>query len=360
MNQTNTNRGRLLSLDVYRGFTMILMASAGFGFLTLRDNPGWRWLANQFDHVPWEGFVIWDLIQPSFIFIVGAAMPFAFAIRSGRGESRSQQLSHVAKRSLTLLIIGMAIVCVHKDQMLISLTTVLQQIAIAYFFAFFVLGRGLKVQALAALGVLLFHWACFQFGPGSGPGGIWVKNVNFAAWLDYTWLGRYEEGGYTSFNAVSSNSTVILGIMAGELLRQEISGGKKALFLLLAGLALIAAGAALHQLIPVVKRIWTPSWTIFSGGWAFLLLAAFYWMIEVKNWRKWCFIFTVVGMNSITIYVFYQMLHGSIDPWLWVFTRSFLSPFGDLGLIIHAFLVLAVHWYLVYWLYKREIFLKVG
>ncbi|HLA41303.1 MAG TPA: DUF5009 domain-containing protein, partial [Candidatus Glassbacteria bacterium] len=134
----------------------------------------------------------------------------------------------------------------------------------------------------------------------------------------------------------------------------------KALFMLLAGLALIAAGAALHQLIPVVKRIWTPSWTIFSGGWAFLLLAAFYWMIEVKNWRKWCFIFTVVGMNSITIYVFYQMLHGSIDPWLWVFTRSFLSPFGDLGLIIHAFLVLAVHWYLVYWLYKREIFLKVG
>ncbi|MFH1068753.1 MAG: DUF5009 domain-containing protein [Candidatus Glassbacteria bacterium] len=360
MSQVLTPKGRLLSLDVYRGFTMILMASAGFGFAVLDDNPGWRWLAHQFDHVPWEGFVIWDLIQPSFIFIVGAAMPFAFAIRSARGESRSQQLGHVFQRSITLLVIGMAIVWVHKDQVLFDLTTVLQQIAVAYFFAFFVLGRGLRVQALAALGILAFHWACFQFGPGSGPGGPWIKNANFASWLDLTFLGRNDAGGYTNFNAVSSIATVILGIMAGELIRKEISERRKALVMGLVGIGLILAGTALHSFIPVVKRIWTPSWTLFSGGWAFLLLAVFYWMIEIVKWRKWCFIFTVVGMNSIGIYVLYQMLHGSINSWLWVFTRPFLTPIGDLGTIIHAFLVLAVHWYFVYWLYKRDIFLKVG
>ena len=347
-------------MDAYRGFTMLLMASSGFGLYTLNDNPDWRWLAHQFDHVPWKGGVIWDLIQPSFIFIVGVAMPFAFAIRQARGESWSSQFKHVIFRSLTLLVIGNAIVCVHKDQILPNLTTVLQQIGIAYFFAFFVLGRGLKVQALSALFVLVLHWACYYFWPGVGPDGPWAKNVNFASWLDYSWLGFYEEGGYTSFNAFSSIATVILGIMAGELLRKDLPDRKKLLYMILAGLALLIAGRSLDPFIPVVKRIWTSSWTLYSAGWAFLLLSVFYWIIEMKNKRKWCFIFQVVGLNSIAIYVFYQMLDGSINSWLGVFTRGFLGPLGDPGVIIQAVLVLSVHWSFVYWLYKRNIFLKVG
>jgi len=360
MRPTLSPRGRLLSLDVYRGFTMMLMCSAGFGLYVLRDNPGWQWLANQFRHVRWEGCVIWDLIQPSFIFIVGVAMPFAFAARRARGQTRPQMFKHVWKRSLSLLLIGMAIVCVHKDTLLIDLTTVLQQIAIAYFFAFFVLERGLKVQALVTLGILLVHWACFQFWPGVGPDGPWAKNANFAAALDYWWLGRYDPGGYTSFNAFSSIATVIFGIMAGELIMKDLPDKKKLLYLVLAGAGLLVLGTLLHPLVPVVKRIWTSSWTIYSAGWAFLLLAFFFWTIEMLNKRRWCFIFMVVGMNSIAIYVFHQMLHGSIDKWLWVFTRGFLDPLGDVGVIIQAFLVLAVQWYFVYWLYKREIFLKVG
>ncbi|MBW7996091.1 MAG: DUF5009 domain-containing protein [Candidatus Glassbacteria bacterium] len=359
MSTSLTRRGRLLSLDAYRGFTMFFMASAGFGFAVLADDPGWQWLAHQFSHVRWEGFTLWDLIQPSFIFIVGVAMPFAFAIRTSRGESRTSQLKHVAKRSLTLLVVGMAIVCVHKDDVQINLTTVLQQIAIAYFFAFFVLGRGWKVQALATLGVLAVHALLFQFGPGPGAD-VYAKNANFAAWLDFTWLGRYDGGGYTSFNAFSSIATVILGIMAGEMIRSDNPEKKKVLWMFATGICLIAAGTALHPVIPVVKRIWTASWTLFSGGWAFLLLGVFYWMIEIRNWRRWSFIFQVVGMNSIAIYVLYQMLRGSIDSWLWVFTHGFLGPMGDIGIILQAWLVLAIHCYFVYWLFKREIFLKVG
>ena len=128
--------------------------------------------------------VFWDMIQPGFMYIVGVAMPFAFAARRARGQTRPQMFKHVWKRSLSLLLIGMAIVCVHKDTLLIDLTTVLQQIAIAYFFAFFVLERGLKVQALVTLGILLVHWACFQFWPGVGPDGPWAKNANFAAASD--------------------------------------------------------------------------------------------------------------------------------------------------------------------------------
>jgi predicted acyltransferase len=338
---------------------MFLMASAGFGFTVLADNPGLQWWAHQFMHVEWEGFGIWDLIQPSFIFIVGVAMPFAFAIRSGRGESRASQFGHAAKRSLTLLIIGMAIVCVHKDKLVIDFITVLQQIAIAYFFAFFVLGRGWKVQALTALAVLAVHHLLYMFGPGHGAE-IYAKNANFAAWLDYTVLGTYNAGGYTSFNAFSSIATVILGIIAGEMIMRENSENRKVLWMFVTGVLLIAAGAALHPVIPVVKRIWTSSWTLFAGGWAFLLLGAFYWAIEVKGWRKWSFIFQVVGMNSIAIYVFHQMLRGSLDKWLWVFTRPFLGSMGDIGVILQSWMVLAIQWFFVYWLFKREIFLKVG
>jgi predicted acyltransferase len=153
---------------------------------------------------------------------------------------------------------------------------------------------------------------------------------------------------------------VILGILAGALVRSALDEKKKVLYLLYAGAGLILVGTAMHPVIPVVKRIWTASWTLFSAGWAFLLLAVFYWIIEIRDKRRWSFIFQVVGMNSIAIYVFYQMLHGSIYSWLWVFTRPFLGPIGDLGVILHAWLVLAVHWYFVYWLFKHEIFLKVG
>ncbi len=359
MSANLTKRGRLLSLDVYRGFTMFLMASAGFGFAVLADNPGLQWWAHQFMHVKWEGCTAWDLIQPSFIFIVGVAMPFAFAIRSSRGESHAIQLWHAAKRSLTLLVVGMAIVCIHREEVYFNFITVLQQIAIAYFFAFFVLGKSWKVQGLTALAILAVHALLFQFGPGAGAD-VYAKNANFASWLDLTILNRPNSGGYTSFNAFSSIATVIMGIMAGELIRGGTDEKKKVLTMLLAGIGLIVAGSVLHPVIPVVKRIWTASWTLFAGGWAYLLLAAFYWMIEIKGWRRWSFIFQVVGMNSIAIYVFYQLLHRSIDSWLWVFTAPVLGGLGDLGIILQAWLVLAIHWYFVYWLFKRKIFLKVG
>ena len=353
-------KGRLLSLDIYRGITMIFMVSAGLGLHSLADNPGWKWLANQVEHVAWTGCTAWDLIQPSFIFIVGVAMPFAFAVRRARGQSQGQMLYHVFKRSLTLLLIGMAINCVHADKIYINLTTVLQQIAIAYFLAFFVLGRGLKIQLTAALGILVLHWALFQFWPGVGPGGPWAKNANFGSALDYWWLGRFDKGGYLSINALSSTSTVIFGIMAGETLIRGKTEMQKVWWILLAGIIFLIVGTALNPLIPSIKRIWTPSWTIFSAGWALIFLAACHWVIEVKNRRKWCFIFKVVGMNSITIYVLVQMMRGDINSWLSVFTRGFLVPLGDIGVIIQSLLVLAIHWYAVYWLYKREIFLKVG
>jgi len=312
------------------------------------------------DHVAWEGCVLWDLIQPSFIFIVGVAMPFAFAIRQGRGETRPQMFKHVWKRSLVLLLLGVGRVCIHRDELLFDMTTVLQQIAVAYFFAFFVLGRGIKVQFLVAVLILLADWALFQFWPGVGPAGAWAKNANFHSAVELFVFGRLSPGGYAAMNAFGSIATVIFGIIAGELLRKQIAEMSKVKFLVLAGVAGIALGILLSPVVPVVKRIWTPSWTIYSAGWGALLLAVFYWLVEIRQKRKWCFVFMVVGMNSISIYMLVSFLRGSIGSWLWLFTGWALAPLGDPGTIIHSLLVLAVFWYMTYWMYKRKIFLKVG
>jgi predicted acyltransferase len=355
-----SEKGRVLSIDVYRGMTMMLMCLGGLGHALIEGLGRNHWITHQFLHVPWQGCVIWDLIQPSFMFIVGVAMPFAFAIRMSRGADHRTLIHHAAKRSLQLLIIGMAIVCIHKQTILVDVTTVLQQIAISYFFAYFLLGRSFKTQAGAALVVIIIHSALFMLWPGVGSGGAFAKNANFASWLDNTILGRMDPGGYTSFNAFSSIATVIFGMMAGELLRREMSENRKAVTLAIAGVAFLLIGSLLGPIVPIVKRIWTGSWVIYSTGWALLLLSLFYWLIEIVKLRRWTFPFMVVGMNSITIYIIYQMLRSSIDRWLWVFTRYFLEPLGGAGPVIQQFFVLGVLWYAVYWLYKRNIFLKVG
>jgi heparan-alpha-glucosaminide N-acetyltransferase len=351
---------RLLSLDVYRGFTMFLMVSAGFGLSALADNPGWEWLARQVDHAAWAGCTVWDLIQPSFIFIVGVAMPFAFAARSARGESRAHQFSHVWKRSLILLLLGVARSILHTEKYGFSMIAVLQQIAVAYFFAFFLLGRKLSTQMIVALLILIVDWALFQFWPGAGDAGAYALNSNFHSAVELMIWGKVSSGGYAAFNAFGSIATVIFGIMAGDLLRSGLTGGRKTRYLLLAGLAGIAFGWMLSPFIPVIKRIWTPSWTIYSAGWASLLLGIFYWVIEVKDKRTWSFPFMVVGMNSIAIYMLVSLLRGPANGWVRTFFGPLLVNMGDAGTIIQYCLVLMIFWYMVYWMYKRRIFLKVG
>ncbi len=355
-----TKQKRLLSLDAYRGLTMFLMVSAGFGLDSLSGSPAWSWLARQVDHVAWEGCVLWDLIQPSFIFIVGVAMPFAFAIRSGRGESRTQLFKHAFWRALLLLLLGVGRICIDQNELVWNMTTVLQQIAVAYFLAFFVLGRGWKVQLAAVLFVLVSDWALFQFWPGVGPGGPYAINANWHSAVEQWVFGHTDPGGYTMINCWGSTATVILGIMSGELLHSGTEERKKAAVLMLLGAAAIALGLALSPFIPVVKRIWTPSWVVFSGGWAALTLGVFYLLIDVWNLRRWPFVFTVVGMNCITIYMVVSFLRGEVNDWIGVFTRGVLEPLGPAGVIIQSCLVLAAFWYMLYWMYKRGIFLKVG
>lgn len=584
---------RLVSLDAYRGFVMLLMVSSGFAFahvaktypveLGLQSESGtpqsgfwpslWNTLAYQFDHVQWVGCSLWDLIQPSFIFIVGAAMPLSEARRDALGQSRAKRLTHAAFRSLLLVLLGVFLMSNGRQFTMThwSFVNVLTQIGLGYFFVYLLVRLHAAVQFVAAAAILVGYWYFFQsyqptadekqsvvtymqevelpkrpeqeqkpdwnqFPPTAPFASHYNKHLNAAAAFDRWFLnlafpwqdrtptaeadrqlgevngslaalqgklraeqarqeaiarredgqkngrqknqseempgkpksdaaakeprltkikaegepsdarqvdgavaaegpgtkvpdyelpagafvikvpelqktaeqakGRFQEtrdklvmpldeqarqtrfivneGGYQTLNFVPSAATMIFGLMAGGLLmNRRRSPGDKVRLLFLYGFACFALAMALDTTIwpvqieglswtlcPTVKRIWTPSWTIFSTGWTLWLLAAFYWIIDVKRLRVWAFPFVVVGMNSIAVYLLAQL----IKPWIsrtletHLSTIYLYSPDGlwhDLiknniyGPIYEALLQLLVIWLIALWMYKKKIFVRI-
>jgi heparan-alpha-glucosaminide N-acetyltransferase len=404
-----TSTDRCLTLDAYRGLTMLFMVSSGLsmGHLLTANLPDslpnrvLLFAADQLRHREWDmtfrvnagfpswdsqgfhdgtGCTPWDLIQPSFMFIVGAAMPFAFARRRERGKSWRQEFLHVLRRCLLLVLIGIFLDTYAERVLYIQFIRVLQQIAIGYFIAFFFLHLRPRWQAVGAAGLLAVHGLAYLLYGLATKGYPWVQKPDDALWEqthNFGWaienwvhqvasLGVYytvlplSKGHYVTFNAVSSAATILFGVVAGELLRKDWPGGRKVLLLAAAGVAGIALGLALSPVIPVNKKIWSASFALFAGGCTSLLLAGFYWVIDVLEFRRWTFPFVVVGLNSIAIYVTAGTL-GENFKRLW---QSFLGvPFSHLPPeavpIVLAALVVLANWLLCYWLYRRRIFFKV-
>jgi heparan-alpha-glucosaminide N-acetyltransferase len=388
---------RLVSLDAYRGFIMLAMASGGLAIPTVvktlaekgQDSPLWRFLAFHTDHVPWIGCSFWDLIQPSFMFMVGVAIPFSYASRRARGDSKGKILFHAIWRALLLVLLAVFLSSSMRGTAPTTnwlFTNVLAQIGLGYVFVFLLHGQGLRVQlgAVAALFVgytLLFglyrlppadfDYASVRSLPEqlgtTGWFAHWNKNTNAAAAFDVWFLNlfprpkpfEFEPGGYQTLNFVPSMITMILGLMAGEMLRGPRSRRSKLGILIAAGLGCLALGYLAGMFVcPIVKRIWTPSWAVYSAGWTFLLLAAFYLLIDVAGWRRWAFVFVVVGMNSIAMYCMAQLMKG----WVRVRLKMHLNPAwfeGTYGPIISAAAVLLVLWLVCLWMYRRKLFLRI-
>ena len=346
---------RLMSLDAFRGFIMIVLAANGFGWRHLREHPSFAWIANQFEHVPWTGLVFWDLIQPAFMFMVGVAMPFSAARRMEEGASRRQVLGHVAWRSLMLILLSQVLMCISGNRLHFQLINVLSQIAFTYLIAYLILQLPFRAQVIAALGLLAGHTLLFVLFPG--PDGPWSKTGNIGGVIDGA-LGLKYSGYYVTINFLSSAATTLFGVWTGLLLRR--SGTHAERMRVLAGAAAIGflGGWALSALVPMVKRIWTAPFTLFSTGWVLVMLLAFYWMVEVRGWRKPVFPLVVVGMNSIFIYSISIVLAGWLDRSVAVFTGRFLF-IGDLAPVAQATAVVLVMWCLCYWLYQRKIFFKI-
>ncbi len=323
---------------------MLMLASGG---LSLRhvarnfpDSAVWRFVGYQFDHCPWRGCSLWDLIQPLFMFMVGVAIPWSYASRKAKGDSDLRILLHTIRRSLLLILLGVFLSSTASEHTRWIFTNVLSQIGLGYTFVFLLRGRGGKTQFGALAAILVVSWSLF------------VHVTPFVA--------AATEGGYQTLNFVPSMATMLLGLMAGELLRGPGSAQAKLLRLVGAGAACfaVAIAADLGSVCPIVKRIWTPSWALFSAGWTFWILAAFYWFVDIKGRTKFVFPLVVVGMNSIAMYMMGQLMTGWIRQMVRIHGgRGWFD--GVFGPLYVSVIVLVLLWAICFWMFRRKLFLKI-
>ena len=335
---------------------MIMLVSVGFGFGELKNHPAFAPIAHQVDHVAWEGVVFWDLIQPAFMFMVGVAMPFAFARRNEQGATFTGNLGHVLSRSIKLIALSQLFTIVQTQRFQFGLINVLSQIAFTYLICFLLMQLAFRWQAIAAAAILAGHWALFVLFPG--PDGPFSQTGNIGAVIDQAILGRNYPGYYVTINFISSTVTTLFGVWAGYLMASSRTLNEKLKILALAAAGCLIAGLALSPFNPIIKRIWTASFTLYSTGWVLLMLIGFVWLVEKKNYRRFAFPLVVVGMNSIFAYVVSQLFRRGIHNSIGVVTGRF-EWIGILAPVAQATATLLVIWYLCYWLYQRKVFIKV-
>jgi len=387
-------RQRLVSLDAFRGAIMLLMASSGFGIPQIArnfpDSSLWKFLGYEFDHAAWTGCALWDLIQPAFMLMVGVALPWSVANRQARGETFPRMFGHAMWRAFLLIALAVFLTSASSKHTEWIFTNVLAQIGLGYPFLFLLAFTKPRTQWLAAFGILFAYWLAFALYPLppanfdwktvgvpenwphlTGLAAHWDKNFNFAAAFDQWFLNLFprdtafvfNKGGYETLNFVPSLATMIFGLIAGQLLRGELAITAKLKRLAIAGVAGVALGLILEAagLCPIVKRIWTPSWAIYSGGIVTLLLAAFVAVVDWRGWKRWAFPLVVVGMNSITLYCLAQLSGGWIRQNLKThFGQQIFESFGaTYAPIFERVAILFMFWLIVFWMYRRKIFLRI-
>ncbi|MDP2889845.1 MAG: DUF5009 domain-containing protein [Bacteroidota bacterium] len=361
---------RLLSLDFFRGLTMFLLIAEGTGlWWTLVQDPiQGTFLEHffiQFEHHEWHGLRFWDLIQPFFMFIVGVAMPFSYRNRVSKGESHGTITRHIIQRSFILLAFGVGLHCGYNKKLVWELWNVLSQLAVTIPIAYFLMKYPAKVQLAVSVFLLLITDLLYRNFPVEGYNQPWIIDKNFGSWMDMVLMGKINNGGgWVAINCLPTAAHTIWGVLAGQLLIKDVSQNNKFKTLLIAGAIALIIGFGLDWtgITPIIKRIATASFVFASGGWALIGLALSYWLIDIKGYKNWIFIFTVVGTNSIFIYVFSQTVGGQwLNKFIAIFSKGILQWTGASDFVLNFFtclVILAAEWGLCYWLFKRKIFLS--
>ncbi len=384
---------RVASVDAYRGLVMLLMMAEvlhlGRMAKTFPDSGFWSFLAFHQSHVPWRGCSLHDLIQPSFSFLVGVALPFSLAARAARGEPAWRTTLHALWRSVLLVALGVFLRSVGRPQTYFTFEDTLSQIGLGYF-ALFLLGYTRPAVQWAALAVILAgYWAAFAAYPLPGPsfdwravgvptdwphpGGFaahWDKTSHLAWAFDRWFLTLFPReqpfthngGGYATLSFIPTLGTMILGLIAGGWLREPgPAWGKVGRFALAGGLFLAAGwGLDAAGVCPSVKRIWTPSWVLFSGGWCFLLLAGFAALLDTGGPQGWAFPLKVVGANAITAYCLAHLIDGFVlESFKTHLGRDVFARFGPYEPLASGAALLGVYWLVLFWMYRRRLFLKL-
>ncbi len=386
---------RLAAIDAFRGLVMFLMLAEVLHLAAVADkkpeSPFWQTLGHHQTHVQWVGCSLHDLIQPGFSFLVGAALPFSIASRRSRGQSLGLMVFHALWRSLILIFLGIFLRSMHHTQTYYTFEDTLTQIGLGYPFLFLLGLRPRRDQWIALALILVGYWAAFAFYPIpstplefsetgvkadwphqlTGFAAHWNKNTNFAWAFDRWFLNllprekpfSYNGGGYSTLSFIPTLGTMLLGLLAGGVLRSDRTSWKKLGWLVVAGGIGLLGGWALGAsgICPVVKRIWTPSWVLFSGGWCFLFLAAFFAALDLTGRKALAFPLLVIGMNSIAAYLMSWLFEGFISRSLTIHLgEEVFQRFGEAyEPLVHGAAVLLIFWLILFWMYRRKLFLRI-
>jgi predicted acyltransferase len=360
---------RLLSLDVMRGLIMILLAAESCQvYESLNDfqlSGTASVFVQQFFHHPWHGLRFWDLVQPAFMTMAGTALFLSYYHKTKKGISWERNFKHIALRCLKLFICGTALHCIYAGKVVWELWNVLTQLSVTTLIAYLVIRQSSVFQIVVSVLLLVLTEVLYRFVLIPGYDQPFVIGKNFGSWVDMLLMGKINRGGWVAFNCIPTAAHTIWGVLAGKLLISDRSPFTRIRFLLVGGTICLAAGYALdlQGITPVIKRICTSSFVLVSGGWVLLMLALLYWLTDIKKWNKYAWIFTVVGMNAIFIYLFFetvgqQWLNGAVGIFVKGFF-SFLVTNEKWIAVFSALTVLFAEWYLCYWLFKKKIFFKL-
>jgi predicted acyltransferase len=387
---------RLVSLDAFRGAIMLLMLNEATRLPEVaRSFPHsaiWSFVAFQTEHVAWQGCSLHDLIQPGFSFLVGAAMAFSIAKRKSEQQSFSELLGHAVRRAAVLIFLGIFLRSIHHRQTYFTFEDTLTQIGLGYVFLFLLAFTRVRTQVIAAASILVLFWGAFVLYPAPGPsfdyarvgvppdwGHLYTgflshfnKNSNLS-WAFDTWFLNlfpreepfvFNEVGWSTLSFIPTLATMIFGLLTGEWLRRpDRSEARKLRGLVIAGVALVLAGLIFQWagICPIVKRVWTSSYTLYSGGLVILMLAAFYALIDWQGWRKWAFPLIVIGMNSIAVYIMSWTMEDFFDSALHVHLGRLIPALVSPALlpVAYGIGVLLTYWAILFWMYRRNIFLRI-
>lgn len=368
--QSGAASRRLVSLDALRGFNMFWIIGGADLISAIGSkihNHTVRLITNNLtEHVEWEGFHFHDLIFPMFLFIVGAAIPFATAKRLELGQTKRSLTRHILLRVGLLFALGVINNGLFDFQGYdkLRIAGVLQRLALGYGFAALLqLYASPRKQAIVAASLLVAYYLIMRFIPVPGfPLGDMSQHGNLANYLDRHLFKpgqMYETYGDPEgpLSTITAFATGILGTLAGTWLRSTRTQNEKTIGLLVSGAACIAVGYLWSPLFPIIKKIWTSSFVLVAGGWSLLFLALFYYLIDVRGWKRWTLFFVVIGLNPITIYVGQNII--DFEHIAAFFVKGALEHIPYYKDILFAVSVLAAKWLFLRFLHRQKIYLRV-
>ena len=368
----NENNGRLRSLDALRGFDMFWIIGGATGIwhelAKLTDSPLLNWWSNQLTHCKWEGFHFYDFIFPLFLFIAGISFPFSWEKSLQKGISKKALYFKIIKRALILIFLGLVFQgLLNFDFAKQRYPSVLGQIGLCWALAAIIFINTKWVgRIIWCAGLLIFYWLLNRFVPAPDfPGApLFSPEGSITCYLDRTLIpgSTYSSPLYNGgFLFIPAISTALLGMFTGAFIKTTKDGltqMKKVRYMVIAGVGLVLLGLLWSLAFPIIKSMWSSSYVCFAGGLSLLLFALFYWIIDVCGYRRWTLFFTVIGLNSITIYMAQKIINFRVSA-KFIF-GGMINFFPDAWApFLNHLTCIIVCWFFLYFLYKQKIFIKV-